>query len=177
MEAKKEILDFRSAGLGERYIFTTTGEETSGELVVLEAFLSPNTPWSGPPHIHREQEEQYEIISGSLDVLLSGKKKVLRAGERIVVPAGVAHTFGNFSDEEVHFISEHRPALRFQEFLEELYKPIKTGEIKSVNSLRGLLAYSVVAQKYRREILFANPALRLFQRVLAFLGHIIGFGR
>ena len=55
---KGEVLDFRPVGLGERYVFTVTAEETDGQLVVMEATLSPNTPWSGPPHLHHEQEDQ-----------------------------------------------------------------------------------------------------------------------
>jgi len=177
METKGEVIDFRAIGLGERYVFTTTAEETNGELVVMKAILSPNTPWSGPPHLHREQEEQYEVLSGTLDVLLDGEKQKLQAGERLVVPVGVSHTFGNYNDEEVHFISEHRPALRFQEMMEAWYAPVKAGHLEKANSVKGLLMYAAVAQDYEREIVFANPVLRLLQRVLAKLGRALGYGR
>ena len=173
---KGEVLDFRPVGLGERYVFTVTAEETDGQLVVMEATLSPNTPWSGPPHLHHEQEEQYEVISGTLDVLLNGEKKRLGEGQRLVVPAGTPHTFGNYSDAEVHFVSEHRPALRFREMMEAWYAPVKTGKVEKANSLKGVLMYAAVAGDYEREMVFASPALRLLQRALARLGRMMGYG-
>jgi hypothetical protein len=86
----------------------------------------------------------------------------------------VPHTFGNYSDEEVHFISEHRPALRFQELMEAWYAPVKAGEVERANSVKGLVMYAAVAQEYEREIVFANPALRMLQRVLAVIGKAMG---
>ncbi len=142
----------------------------------MEAILSPNTSWLGPPHLHREQEERYEVLSGTLDVLIGGEEKKLRAGERLVVPVGVPHTFGNYGTEEVRFVSEHRLALRFQEMMEAWYAPVKAERIERANSLKGLLMYAAVAQEYERELVFSNPALRLIQRILAVLGRSMGYG-
>lgn len=174
---QSELIDFRPVGIGERYAFTTTADQTNGELVVMEVFLSPNSPWSGPPHLHPVQEEQYEVLSGTLDVMLDGKKQILREGERLVVPAGTSHTFGNYNAAEVHFISEHRPALRFQEMMEAWYAPVKEGRLDKANSLKGLIMYAAVAQNYTQEIVFANPALRVLQRVLAALGRALSYGQ
>jgi mannose-6-phosphate isomerase-like protein (cupin superfamily) len=175
MGNQKEILDFNPIGLGEQYVFTNSAKETGGELVVVEVRLAPNSPWSGPPHIHRSQEESYEVLSGTLDILFKGQKKQIKKGERCIVPIGTPHTFGNYSSAEVLFISEHRPALRFQQMLEALYEPVKSGEIKSSKSIKALLMQAVVLKKYKQEMVFTNPVLQGFIGILAFIGGALGY--
>src|SRR5215210_3238643 len=42
-------------------------------------------------HFHPEQEERFEVVTGTLRVRMNGREREVHAGERIVVPAGVPH--------------------------------------------------------------------------------------
>jgi uncharacterized protein YndB with AHSA1/START domain len=43
------------------------------------------------PHVHTVQTETHEVIEGSMRLSIDGREHVLRAGERMTVPAGVPH--------------------------------------------------------------------------------------
>ena len=48
-----------------------------------------------PLHVHRLDDEAWHVISGALRFRLADREFVASAGETVLVPAGVAHTFGN----------------------------------------------------------------------------------
>jgi quercetin dioxygenase-like cupin family protein len=52
-----------------------------------------------PLHIHPFTEESYDVLQGTFEVNIGGVKNTAAAGERVVVPKGVAHTFRNTSNE------------------------------------------------------------------------------
>jgi mannose-6-phosphate isomerase-like protein (cupin superfamily) len=65
-----------------------------------EVRLGPGV--DGPPmHSHAEGPEVFEIISGAIELRFGdGERCVLRAGDRLEIPAGRAHTFRNASKTE-----------------------------------------------------------------------------
>jgi mannose-6-phosphate isomerase-like protein (cupin superfamily) len=48
-----------------------------------------------PLHVHHADEEAWHVISGALRFRLADREFVAEAGSTVLVPAGVAHTFGN----------------------------------------------------------------------------------
>jgi mannose-6-phosphate isomerase-like protein (cupin superfamily)/uncharacterized protein YndB with AHSA1/START domain len=44
------------------------------------------------PHVHSHQQEHYEVISGSMRLVVDGHEQILRAGDTASTPAGVPHT-------------------------------------------------------------------------------------
>ena len=48
-----------------------------------------------PLHVHRLDDEAWHVISGALRFRLADREFVASAGQTVLVPAGVAHTFGN----------------------------------------------------------------------------------
>jgi mannose-6-phosphate isomerase-like protein (cupin superfamily) len=48
-----------------------------------------------PLHVHHADDEAWHVISGALRFRLAGREFVASAGSTVLVPAGVAHTFGN----------------------------------------------------------------------------------
>jgi quercetin dioxygenase-like cupin family protein len=78
-------------GLGE-YLVVRSHEETGGEYVEMEWTL-PATSFAPPPHRHPTQTESYEILAGSLDVMIDGEWQHLATGESATVPVGANHTF------------------------------------------------------------------------------------
>src|SRR3712207_435061 len=102
---------------GERITFTQTAADTRGQLLAFDMTLAADGHVPGA-HIHPEQEERFEIVSGTMEFRLGGKKVVAGPGETVVVPAGARHRFANAGDEAAHVRVEVRPALKMEELLE-----------------------------------------------------------
>ena len=52
-------------------------------------------------HVHPEQEERFEIVSGTMKLRMNGKKIVAGPGDIVTVPPGARHKFANGGDEPV----------------------------------------------------------------------------
>ena len=51
--------------------------------------------WEGPPpHVHRNQDEAFYVLDGSVTFWLDGRSQLCPAGSFIFVPRGSAHGFG-----------------------------------------------------------------------------------
>ena len=57
-----------------------------------------------PLHVHRADDEAWHVISGALRFRLADREFVASAGSTVLVPAGVAHTFGNAGPEPSRYI-------------------------------------------------------------------------
>ena len=55
-------------------------------------------------HVHNRDDEAWHVISGALRFRLADREFVASAGETVLVPAGVAHTFGNAGPEPSRYI-------------------------------------------------------------------------
>ncbi len=81
----------------------------------------------GPAHIHRAQEERFEVLDGELTFRAGRRRGVLRAGDVLVVPSGTVHAFRNDGDVDAHFVAEFRPALRVHAFFDALFALARAG--------------------------------------------------
>src|SRR5919112_1288184 len=79
-------------------------------------------------HIHAEQEERFEVVSGTMKFRMNGKKIVAGPGETVVVPAGARHKFANGGGEPAVVRVEVRPALRMAELLETTVRLAEEGK-------------------------------------------------
>jgi mannose-6-phosphate isomerase-like protein (cupin superfamily) len=101
----------------EYITFIRTTEETGGAILEFECRVAPDgIPL--PPHVHETQEERFEIISGTLGVMLGGEKFTLIPGDRAVLPARVKHQWWNAGDTDVVFRVEAEPAGNLEAVLE-----------------------------------------------------------
>ncbi len=51
-----------------------------------------DTPWTDPgPHLHRDSDEVYIVLKGSIVLDIDGEQVTVAAGEVCFVPAGVYH--------------------------------------------------------------------------------------
>jgi mannose-6-phosphate isomerase-like protein (cupin superfamily) len=83
--------------------------ESSTPDFVFSAALPPHH--SGPPaHRHRHETEVFTVASGLLVVRLGRERRLVQAGETVVVPPGVTHAFANPGDEPVRVRTVERPA-------------------------------------------------------------------
>ena len=72
----------------------------------------------GPPHVHPNQEERFEVVAGTMRFRLGRRKVVAGPGEVVVVLAGVKHDFANVGDDDALVRVEVRPALAMERLFE-----------------------------------------------------------
>ena len=79
---------------------------------------------AGPPeHFHENFEERFTVVSGTLSILLNGEKRMLRAGETLVIPPMTRHKPFNETNETV-IVQGDNPKilpLKFGYALSQLY--------------------------------------------------------
>jgi uncharacterized cupin superfamily protein len=72
------------AVVGQIYKYLATGEYTGGAYALFETLVPPKDP-GPPPHIHRNEDEAFYIISGGI-LVLSGRPGVRRKTGRLYIP-------------------------------------------------------------------------------------------
>ena len=152
----------------ERLIFRQTARETQGALLEFDDILQAGG--IGPPeHIHPHQEERFRVVSGTMGVRVEGREQILYAGESISVPPGIAHTWWNAGDDELHQITEFRPALKLETFFETFCGLGRDGKCNKVGQPSFLQAV-VIASEY--DIYLSKPPVPLQKALFAVLGPI-----
>lgn len=121
-----------------------SGERTRGTLALVElsaagAFHSP------PPHIHREHEEGFYVLDGELEITAGTQTIRAKPGTFVMVPIGVAHTFGNATSEPVRFLSTLSPD-HYVHYFEEVAPLFAAGapDPKAVAAIMARYATEVV---------------------------------
>jgi quercetin dioxygenase-like cupin family protein len=154
MPAGKEIYN---PVLKDRIVYHETAQDTDGELLCFELFVSPGG--GNPLHVHPLQEKYFKAVSGTLGVQVGDERRWLRDGEGAMVPPGTPHRWWNDSDEvEAHILAELRPALNSATFFETAYGLAKDGKTDE-NGTYNILQQAVTLTGINRgEIYLARPA-------------------
>jgi quercetin dioxygenase-like cupin family protein len=129
---------------GDTYEFIETAKSTKGERVVMKATIHSKGQLV-PKHYHALQDESFEVISGTITVLVDGQTKTLSAGEKITLPKNVPHNHYNDDNTAVTYIHSVTPALDFDYLIENLVGLAADG--KSNNGKYGLVQ-EMVSLKY-----------------------------
>jgi quercetin dioxygenase-like cupin family protein len=160
---------------GLRTIFRKISEDTNGELLQVDWIGSPG--WStGPDHVHRRQEERFEVLSGKLGPRVEGVARVLEEGEEITAPAGSAHAAWNAERRRRRGARPRRfkPALRTEVAFETLAGLARDGKTDSAGAPKNPLLLALIMREYEDEIYFVRPPL-FVQRVV--FGALAGVAR
>lgn len=88
------------------------------ELLEMEASY-PGNGQMPPEHLHPRQEERFEVLEGTVRVVVDGEERTHATGDAFVVPPGTPHRMTADAPARVRW--EVRPALRTAEFFERLY--------------------------------------------------------
>ncbi len=161
---------------GSSYTVVTPAAATGGDYVEME-FVLPDGCVPPPPHIHPGQVESYEVIEGKFDVMVDGKWTTLSPGESASVPAGTMHTFRNRSGQTVRVKNWHRPAKRFEEFIERMYTSLDEAGIRRSRDPRIFICLSAVMLEYPETLVPARTRDRLPMKLLALLGRPLDIPR
>lgn len=96
-------------------LFKVLPRETSNGLFVIEHMNLVN---GGPPlHKHPYQEEYFYLISGEVRFALGDQRLTLKAGDSVLGPRGIPHTFAAVEGKPSHMLIAFTPAGKMEEFL------------------------------------------------------------
>jgi mannose-6-phosphate isomerase-like protein (cupin superfamily) len=157
---------------GSVYVVRRATADTGGEYVEME-FVLPSGCVPPPPHVHPQQIEEYEVLEGRFDVLLDGTWRTLGPGERVSVPVGVLHTFRNRSAGQVRVRNWHRPALRFEAFIERTHATLHAACITRKRDPRIALYLSKVMLDFDETLAPGRRRERLPMQALARVARLL----
>ena len=132
---------------GSVYIVRRPAAATGGESVEMEFVLPPGCV-PPPPHVHPHQVEEYEVLEGCFDVVINGEWRTLGRGESATVPVRALHTFRNHSGRVVRVRNWHRPAVRFEDFIERTCRTLQAAGVKRKRDPRLFLYLSMVMLEF-----------------------------
>ena len=99
----------------------------------------------------------------------------MAAGESLTIPPGTVHTLANRSAATVRFHDAHRPALDFEDYIEDLDRLARSGRLSTRMTPRTLIYGAMVLVDHRPMQLSANATQRVAETMLAFVGRVLGF--
>ena len=148
---------FFNPATGEWIEYTATAEDSDGELVRFN--------WRSVPggviteHIHPYQEERFIVLAGEAHFTMGGEERVARAGDTVIVPAGVRHSEGNRGPAEVKAVVELRPARHTKEFHEAVAGLAADGGTTPRGAPRNPLQLGATFWHFRHESRVTSPAI------------------
>lgn len=171
---QKDIADPTS---GQRWVFRRTGEDTNGELLEADLFVSPGG--FVREHVHPTQEETFTGVSGSFMLDVDGERRTIGPGETVIIEARTPHAFRD-APEEAHLLVTVRPALHLDDYFRAFLGLSRDGRISmpSEGLPHPLLQVALVMHKYAPEI--AAPGIplqlqRVMWRLLAPIARLRGY--
>jgi quercetin dioxygenase-like cupin family protein len=102
---------------GSAMFFKATRASTNGAFSLMERTLPPGGQ-KPPPHIHTNCEEAFYVLDGEVEFTLGATVTTGRRDAFVLVPGGVAHTFGNAGKTQARLLVLHAPAM--DAYFEEL---------------------------------------------------------
>ncbi len=103
--------------LGIPMVIRLHGRETGGIVAVVE---SHDVPGGGPPlHIHRREDETFQVLEGEYEWTVGDKKFVARKGTTIFAPRDIPHTYRYLGKTPGRLMCVITPA-GFEQFFEEI---------------------------------------------------------
>ena len=110
---------------GSAIFFKATRASTNGAFSLMERTL-PAGGRKPPPHVHTNCEEAFYVLAGEVEFCLGETTTIGGRDTFVLVPGGVAHTFGNAGKTQARLLVIHSPAM--DAYFEEL-QMLWSGEI------------------------------------------------
>ena len=172
MAYRNQIFDMTP--LGMKFTVLQTADDTGGKSLDLHWELLPGCNMKDPLiHIHPHAIETYEILEGEMEFFVKDKWIRAKKGDQLTVPIGVKHAFRNPSGKIVRVFNTHQPALKMENYFEDVCKVLdkvtgnRTKEFRM--NMKSMLYMGVLMEEYREEIIAKNPP-DMAIRILGSLG-------
>lgn len=86
--------------MGDYQNMKLVGTDTNGQFTLIE---QNNEPGFGiPPHVHENEDEVFQVLSGQLEMTIGDKMTTMNAGDIIFCPRGTPHSFKVVGEEKAH---------------------------------------------------------------------------
>ena len=95
---------------GSTLLFKAVAASTGGSFSLHERLI-PAGGRRPPAHVHPDRVEAFWVLDGEAEFELDGELTRTGAGSFVLVPGGVAHTFGAGPDGAARVLVLHAPAL------------------------------------------------------------------
>ena len=154
---------FENPVTGERAVIRVGTEETGGELLISELYVSPGGRVAAE-HVHPTIHEWFTVLSGRVGFRIDGHESVAEIGQRLHVSPGTAHDWWNAGEDVAHVVVEVSPAARFEEAISTTFGLARDGKTNA-KGMPDLFQLSLVAREFGDVLYFTNPP-RVVQKVL-----------
>jgi quercetin dioxygenase-like cupin family protein len=147
---------------GERWTVVRSAIESGGGDFIADVEMEKNH--GGPPrHVHDHEDERCEVLGGSVTFIMPGGPVLLKAGDRLHIPAGTLHTF-KVGPDGVKLRASYT-GRRMEDVVAQLAPGDKKGFFRMAQHLR------------RTNYIGSNikgVGIRAFLAVLAVIGTLVG---
>lgn len=157
---------------GSVYEVLSAAADSDGGYVEMEFTLPPGSV-APPPHVHPGPAEEFEVLEGEFDLMVDGEWRRLAVGESAAVPAGSLHTFKNKCGRTVRVRNVHRPAARFEDYIEHIYRLTHARGISGAKDPRLPLYLSMLMLEYPETIGSGRARERIAIGAMARLGRLL----
>jgi quercetin dioxygenase-like cupin family protein/carbon monoxide dehydrogenase subunit G len=165
---------------GDSFRILESSRDTNDGSLRGDYFAAPRA--KVPEHVHRDQEERFEVVSGTLCIRMGGREMILTPGQSAVGPPGVPHKWWNPSDdEEVHFLVGLNPGRDVETWLETLLGLAREGKTTRTGIPKNPLQLAVLLDELGRWAYYTGVPMPV-QKVLfvplvslAFVGRLLGY--
>jgi quercetin dioxygenase-like cupin family protein len=120
--SKKPTLENSVHYLAHTFSFLVTGQDTDNAYALIHCFFRKG--FTAPPHFHKYEDESFYILDGIIDFQAGDKKFTAGAGELIVLPKEIPHSF-NLKTDTAKALLLITPA-GFETLFKEFGKPAQT---------------------------------------------------
>jgi quercetin dioxygenase-like cupin family protein len=136
---------------GEQLTFLETAATTGGDLLKISVEMAPGGAVARA-HVHPRAQEEFEVLSGRIQLKTDGETRVAEAGESVIVPRGAAHVWGNPFDDPATITVALRPALKMETFFETFFGLASDGKLNPQTKMPSFLQMIVLWHEYRDDI-------------------------
>ena len=158
---------------GSIYEVTAAAADNGGDFVEMIFTLPPGSV-SPPPHVHVGLTEDYEVLEGALDVMRGGSWETLAPGQSASVPPATVHTFKNRTKAVVRVRNVHRPAARFEDFIEHACRLLRARNVTRGKDPRIPAYLAMLILEYPETLAPGRARDRVALKTLAGLGRLFG---
>jgi len=121
--------------LGDNQNIKLTGADTNGQYTLIE---QNNEPGVGiPPHVHENEDEVFQVLSGQVEMVIADKTTTLQAGDLIFCPKGVPHSWKVVGEEKARAMLSIFPAGLEGMFRELAELPAGPPDMEKVTAICG----------------------------------------
>ncbi len=94
--------------LGDNQCIKLTGQDTNQQFTLIEQL---NVPGTGiPRHVHALDDELFHVLAGEVEYETADIVKILKAGDVLFAPRGIAHSWRVVGTEKAHVMLSVFPA-------------------------------------------------------------------